>query len=68
MDNHGPHNPQNGVARQGLTLAAHGFGGEVGVGDLAAHDADQIGLTGGEQFFGAAGVGDVRLGLHFGEL
>ncbi|MCY4244778.1 MAG: phosphoenolpyruvate carboxykinase (ATP) [Gammaproteobacteria bacterium] len=22
MDNHGPHNPQNGVARQGLTLAA----------------------------------------------
>ncbi len=53
--------------------AAHVFGapfgrlaGEVRVGDLAAHDGDEIGLTAGDDGLAVFGCADMRLGRDLG--
>ncbi len=38
----------------------------MGIGDLAAHDGDHVGLAGGEDGFGVVGGSDMRLGCDFG--
>ena len=49
-----------------LGAVGAGLGDQVRIGDLAAHDADQVGLTAGEHGFRGLGGADVALGLHQG--
>ena len=49
--------------RTSLGAPGPGLGDQVRIGDLAADDADHVGMTGGQDRLGRVGRPDVALGL-----